>query len=101
MPEPASDELHIASFVVHFRPDDRDALDWHLSGCPELDVQVEDPTSAGKMVVVSEAPHQGEILDQMEAIESLQGVLGCSMVYHETMSTREADQQMITGVSSS
>lgn len=101
MSEAVSEELHIASFIVHFRPGSREALDQHLAGIPELEVQGQEPAAGGKLVVVCEAPHQGDILDRMAAIESVPGVLGCSMVYHELMSAREADQQLIAEVSSS
>ncbi|MCK7544104.1 chaperone NapD [Marinobacter bryozoorum] len=93
-------EVHIASFIVHYQPDQDEALELALNGIEQVEPQPADPAGPGKRIVICEGPHQGYILDQMEVIESLPGVYGCSMVYHEVMNTREADQQMITEVKS-
>ena len=100
MPEHKPDELHIASFIVHFHDRQRQHLDRYLASQEGLEGQPEDPAGPGKRVVVCEGPNPGYILDRMDEIEDLEGVLGCSMVYHEVMDTREADQQMITEVKS-
>ena len=100
MADTDSTEVHIASFIVHFHDQQRHDLDHYLAQADCLEGQPEDPAGVGKRVVVCEGPHPGYILDRMEEIEHLPGVLGCSMVYHEVMDTREADQQMITEVKS-
>ncbi|WP_372957661.1 chaperone NapD [Marinobacter sp.] len=100
MTEAASDEVHIASFIVHYQPGQDDELTLALNAMAQVEPQPADSAGAGKRVVICEGPHQGHILDQMEAIERLPGVYGCSLVYHEVMSAREADQQMITEVKS-
>ncbi|SFR67402.1 periplasmic nitrate reductase chaperone NapD [Marinobacter daqiaonensis] len=93
-----SPEVHIASFIVHFHNAQRDSLERFLKAEADLEVQPSDPPGDGRLVVVCEGPHQGHILDRMDAIEQVPGVLGCSLVYHEVMSAREAEQELISEV---
>lgn len=100
MTEARPTEVHIASFIVHCHESALQALDHHLTTLEGVEVQPADPAGAGRRIVICEGPNQGHILDRMETIEGLPGVLGCSLVYHEVMTDQEADQQMITEVKS-
>lgn len=101
MPDQPKPEVHIASFIVHFHPADAEAIALALRGMEGIEpLPPEEPRVPGKQVVICEAPDQGRILDHMDSIGQLPGVVGCSLVYHEVMSALEADQQMITEVKS-
>lgn len=100
MTEKRLPEVHIASFIVHHQPGQDEAIELALSQMQGVEPQQGELVGAGKRVVICEAPDQGHILDHMDAIEQLPGVYGCSLVYHEVMSSLEADQQMITEVKS-
>lgn len=92
----AEPEVHIASFIVHFHETHRPALEQFLGTRHDLEIMPVEPPASGRLVVVCEASHQGDILDRMDLIERVPGVLGCSMVYHEVMTDREAEQQLIS-----
>lgn len=88
-----SNELHIASLIIHVRPSQMPALlDW-LTVQPQLDVRAS--SEQGKVVAVTEREHQRDILEVIDAVEAQPGVLGCTMVYHEVMSLREAEQELL------
>ncbi len=72
-------ELHIASCVVRVWPGQAPAatpLIESVIGCP-----VAANNGSGKLVVVLEGPTTGALLDLMERIRAIRGVLGIEMVY--------------------
>ncbi len=88
-----SDELHIASLIIHVRPSEMSALlDW-LGLQPHMDVRAS--SKEGKVVAVTEREHQRDILQVIDAVEAQPGVLGCTMVYHEVLSPQEAEQELL------
>lgn len=93
MSDQASPELHIASFIVHCRPPAIESVVSHVSRLDKLEIGTSSPE--GKLVVLAEGTHQQDLLEAMEAIESLEGVLECILVYHEVLSTAEASHQLI------
>ncbi|GGX38764.1 chaperone NapD [Saccharospirillum salsuginis] len=88
-----NDELHIASLIVHVKPEHVEPLLESMNDDPTLEVHATDP--AGKVVVVCEHKHHRAILDTVERLEHTPGVLGCVLVYHEVMEAREAGQELI------
>lgn len=93
MSELSTDELHIASFIVHCWPDHLTAIKVKVNQTEGLETGAESPE--GKLVVIAEGPHQGRLLETMELLESQPGVLECILVYHELMSVAEANHEMI------
>ncbi|PAU62789.1 glutamate synthase [Pseudomonas sp. PIC25] len=77
------DVLHIASLLVHCRPEALAALKDNLRLLPDLELHQESP--AGKLVVVLEAEHESRILERLDQIQSLPGVLNAVLVYHELL----------------
>lgn len=75
--------LHIASLLVHVRPQFMDGLKENLRLLPDLELHQE--SAQGKLVVVLEAEHESQILTRLEQINSLPGVLNASLVYHEML----------------
>ncbi|KPP98062.1 chaperone NapD [Marinobacter sp. HL-58] len=93
MSDTSSEELHIASFIVHCWPDHLDAIKAQIDQTEGLETGAESPE--GKLVVIAEGPHQQRLLETVELLESQPGVLECILVYHELMSAAEAGHEMI------
>ncbi len=77
--------LHIASLLVHCRPELLSGVKANLRRLPGLELHQESP--AGKVVVVLEAAHESVILDAICQIQQLPGVLNAALIYHELLST--------------
>lgn len=75
--------LHIASLLVHARPQYLTSLKDNLRLLPGLELHQESPE--GKLVVVLEAESESQILTRLEQINSLPGVLNAALVYHEML----------------
>lgn len=75
--------LHIASLLVHCRPEFLDAVKANLTLLAGLELHQESP--AGKIVVVLEAEHESRILDTINHIQQLPGVLNAALIYHELL----------------
>lgn len=88
MPEPQS--IQIASLIVHAQPARLDAVKANLLRLPHLEVHQQSPQ--GKLVVVIEAEHEAQILDSLNVIQNLPGVLNAVLVYHEVVESPEAPQ---------
>lgn len=93
MHDQKQDELHVASFLVHVRPERLTAVTDMLAETPGLEEGTQDPS--GKLVVLAEGAGHQDLLVAMERIESIAGVIDCILVYHEVMSADEAKQQLI------
>lgn len=76
-------DSHISSFIVYCRAEKHPVIEQSLKTMSDLEIHGAD--GKGKFVVVTEAPHQGVILDRIEKITALDGVIDVSMVYHQMM----------------
>lgn len=91
MPEsPMPESIQIASLIVHTRPELLEAVKANLLRLPDLEVHQQSPQ--GKLVVVLEAAHEASILDNLNAIQNLPGVLNAVLIYHEIVDSPEAWQ---------
>lgn len=79
-----NDALHIASLLVHCRPELIEAVKKNLALLPGLELHQE--SAAGKVVVVLEAEHESRILSTIDHIQQLPGVLNAALIYHELLS---------------
>jgi nitrate reductase NapD len=75
--------LHIASLLVHCRPEWLAAVKANLQLLPGLELHQE--TTNGKLVVVLEAEHESRILAAIDHIQQLPGVLNAALIYHEEL----------------
>lgn len=75
--------LHIASLLVHARPELFDAVKANLRRLAGVELHQESPL--GKLVVVLETEHENQILARIEQIASLPGVLNAALIYHEIL----------------
>ncbi|MBD9654555.1 chaperone NapD [Pseudomonas sp. WHRI 8822A] len=82
--------LHIASFIVHARPEQLDAVLANLRLLDDLEVHQHSPD--GKAVVVIEAVDEQRILQRIDQVNALPGVLNAALIYHECLSPQGAAQ---------
>lgn len=75
--------LHIASLLVHCRPDLLEAVKRNLVLLPGTELHQE--SAAGKVVVVLEAEHENRILETISHIQQMPGVLNAALIYHELL----------------
>ena len=75
-----SDEVHISSLVVHSRPERAQAVADRLRGV--AGVVVHGGQQAGKLVVTLETASEGEIVERLNGIQALEGVLAATLVFH-------------------
>ncbi len=78
-----AEALHIASLLVHVRPELLGAVKANLRRLSGLELHQESPL--GKLVVVLETEHERQILERIEQIGALPGVLNAALVYHELL----------------
>ena len=75
--------LHIASLVVLARPELLEAVKANLRLLDSLELHQE--SAAGKLVVVLEATDEHQILQRIDQINNLPGVLNAALIYHEIL----------------
>jgi periplasmic nitrate reductase NapD len=72
-------ELHIASCVARVRPEALESVIAPIEAIIGSAISARD--AMGKLVIVIEGANTGALLDQMEQIRKLPGVLNVEMVY--------------------
>lgn len=75
--------IHIASLIVLARPELFDGVKANLRLLQGVELHQESPE--GKLVVVLEIPGESHLLQRIEQINRLPGVLNASLVYHEIL----------------
>ncbi|MBV7314097.1 chaperone NapD [Shewanella sp. NIFS-20-20] len=76
-----SDEYHITSLVVHASASELANLQTQICALQGAELHATSPE--GKLIVTLEASRQQPILDNVEIINSLPGVLSSSLIYHQ------------------
>jgi nitrate reductase NapD len=82
------DECHISSLVVHVRPEreaEVSARIGRLAGAEVLPRQI-----AGKLIVTLETASTAEIVERLNAIHDLRGVISAALIYHHWESATDA-----------
>ena len=72
-------DVHIASFVVQHRVEAADTIDAYIAASDDLDLAVRAET---RSVVLCECADQYAVLDRVDALRALPGVLNVALVYH-------------------
>ena len=75
------EELHVSSLIVHINIK-KSAL---IQECINLltGAEVITVSPEGKMIVLLEAPHQRIIMEVIDSINEIDGVINTGLVYHE------------------
>ncbi len=72
-------EIHIASCVVQARPESLDAVAAQIRAVKLAEIAASDPR--GRLVILLERSSAAEVLDAIDAIRDLPGVIGVNLVY--------------------
>ena len=72
-------DVHIASFVVQHRVEAAEAIDAYIASSEALELAVRVET---RSVVLCECADQYAVLDRVDALRALPGVLNVALVYH-------------------
>ena len=83
-------ELHIASFVAYARPEAAEAVERAIAAAGVAEVARRD--ERGRLVVLVEAPTAARVLDTMDAIRALDGVLAVHLAYQHAESESEMQE---------
>ena len=73
------DEVHIASFVVHHRADARAGLARVVEAHEGAEIAAQEET---RSILLHEGGGTRELLDCMDAVQAVPGVIGVNLVYH-------------------
>ncbi len=87
-----TEESHISSFIVLCRAEKHQAVEQELQ--QQADIEVHGSDEQGKFIVVTEAKHQGIIMDRIDLITAIDGVINTSMVYHQVAALDELDAEI-------
>ena len=80
MSETSPTPVHITSLVVHAVPDHWERVLSQVAEIPAVAIHTGD--TVGKFVVLLETDNEQQILEAMNRIQDVEGVLNASMVYH-------------------
>lgn len=75
------EELHVSSLIIHVKPDKSTNLTTSIDAISGAELVT--ITDEGKAIVIIEASHQREIMECIDEINALDGVLHTGLVYHE------------------
>lgn len=84
-----SGECHISSLVVHGLPDRIPAIVRHIGSI--AGAEVHGGEAAGKLIVTLETETESQVVERINAIQLLDGVLAATLVFHhfEPINERE------------
>ncbi|QYJ80671.1 chaperone NapD [Shewanella acanthi] len=88
-----SQEYHVTSLVVHAAPHALQQVEASISALNGCDIHAITPE--GKLVVTLEGNSQKTILDNVEAINALTGVLSASLIYHQVDSLEQESEETL------
>ena len=88
---PAHDEVHIASFVVQHRDDALPALAAAVAGHGDLELAVRGDT---RSVVLCESADRHALMDRVDQLQAVPGVLNVLLVYHHAEPGQALDESV-------
>jgi nitrate reductase NapD len=74
-------ECHISSVLVHVRPELQDQTAKQIDRLRGVELQ--QPRAAGKLIATIETASTMEIVDRIEEIQRLPGVIAVTLVFHQ------------------
>ena len=84
-----SGECHISSLVVHSRPDRVQSI---IEGLGAIEgAEVHGGAETGKLIVTLETQTENQVVERINAIQLLDGVLAATLVFHHFEPVQERD----------
>ncbi|GAA3531552.1 chaperone NapD [Zobellella aerophila] len=87
-----NNEWHVASLVVHCRPERLAAAQQTIVALPGAETPVTE--ERGKLVVLLEGPSQKSVVSLIEQIALLDGILSTTLIYHEFAELEAGEEQV-------
>lgn len=87
-----SNEWHISSLVVHGRPDWLKGITAAVEALEGVEIHGTD--DKGKIVVTVEAPDEAGIVDRIDRINRIDGILSTVLVYHHSEDADALEEQI-------
>ncbi len=84
-------EVHIASFVIQHRDSAADALAAMIEGHPDLDLALAGDT---RSVVICESADRHAVMERVDQLQSVPGVLNVLLVYHHAEPAQALDEPL-------
>ncbi|HFZ8994221.1 TPA: chaperone NapD [Citrobacter freundii] len=72
----------VCSLIVQAKGEDISGVSRQLSAFPGCEVALSD-TASGQLIVVAEAEHSETLIQTIESVRNVAGVLAVSLVYHQ------------------
>lgn len=91
-----NDELHISSLVVLHRPDAIGTLQAFVDHHTTLDIAAQGDS---RCVLVCETDSQHAVLDHIDMLQTLPGVINVSLIYHHVEPQSVMDEQVSSDAS--
>lgn len=88
------DEHHISSLVVLHRPDAAPTLSAFVNDHDALDIAIQGEC---RCVMVCETDNQRAVMDHIDALQMLPGVINVSLIYHHVEPAAVMDELVSTG----
>jgi nitrate reductase NapD len=85
-------EIHIAGVLIHVRPEHADDVCVAISLLP--DAEVSHRTADGRIVAVLEAGSARGVVQQLDGVRALRGVLNVAVVYQHAEAEDEMNKEM-------
>lgn len=89
-----SNLVHIASFIVQHRPQGALALDAAIAERAEFELAARD---GARSVLLCESADERELIDQIDALRQLDGILGITLVHHHAESAQSLSEEIEDG----
>lgn len=77
-----SPEWHVCSLILQCNPKKIDKIQTALLAIPDTEIPAAD-AEKGKLVVVMQSYDEYKLLNDMEGIRDIEGVIDVTLVYHE------------------
>jgi nitrate reductase NapD len=87
------DEVHIASFIVRHQPAASEAIERLVEAWPGLEIAARE---AGRCILLHECGATRGLLDCIDAVQALAGVVSVNLVYHHA-EPRDALEAAVKG----
>lgn len=80
-------QIHVASLIVHVRPGHLPEISQWLER--QSGVEIHSQSDQGKLAIVLECDHERAVLDLIDTLADMPGVLNAALIYHEIIDGEE------------
>lgn len=85
--QPFHATVHVASLIVHVKRERKSRIVEWLEQQPRVEIHRQSPE--GKLAVVMECDHEQAVLDLLNTLNDMPGVLNAVLIYHEVIDGEE------------